>query len=503
MFGRAFGLVSMLALCLIGAGPAARLPTFDYLWREHRLAIGRLPATWATWSGSVSIAGTTARYQYFADRNGKYRRVIDLPLAPVAEGDDGTTFWSQDQNGNVDLGPSSRRLPMEARLLRLNDSLLARGASGTVAGTSTIDGRDVYVVHLDGAAKDAAFYVDERTWLVVGADIGPRSTRYTTYARFDSIVVPTTIVDSDGAHTQTTTVDAVQFAPKNEPSYAAPPQREPVFPAGTSDLVTPFDSFRHLIEVRATINRQPVRFLVDSGSSSSLIDIESARRLSLPTGGVASVEAAGMLTGTLARADEFDLNGIVFKNFIMQAVPLRLPQALAGRGIDGILGYDLFAPLVVRIAYAQGQMRLIQPKKFSYGGTGTIVSLDLHERVPRVAAVVGSSEAGIFGIDTGSDASLVVYKQYADDHQKHFVPTFVLSPESSSGAGGQFRTRNATLDDLTIGEFAMYDVPTEIVVTPVGAFAPTHHDGLIGGAALSKFRAVFLDYSNKRMILER
>jgi hypothetical protein len=56
---------------------------------------------------------------------------------------------------------------------------------------------------------------------------------------------------------------------------------------------------------------------------------------------------------------------------------------------------------------------------------------------------------------------------------------------------------------LNLGHYIVDRVFTEIVLEPTGAFTPTASDGLLGAAVLSKFGAVFLDYSGGRFILER
>lgn len=491
--------------------PALATPPLTALLERHRRVMGRLPDTSARWTGTLTENGIVARYESIADGAGRYKRIVTLPIASRAEGDDGRDFWSADQNGNVQTRPATEHLPMEARLTRLNDALLAPGLAATVEGTETIDGRAAYAVRVATAGRDVKLYLDVESSLVDGADIGSRTIRYRAYRRFDGVPVPTLIDESDEHSFVSTTVDSVTFGHEPASAFASPAQREPDFPAGKSEIPVSFDSLRGLIVLNCTADGRPLRLLLDSGSSTSIIDMDAAKRLGLPTGGISRVEGAGLLEGTLARIERLDIGGIVFHPLVVQAVPLQLPAPISHSGIEGVLGYDAFAALVVRIAYSRGEVRLIAPARFRYGGTGTVAPLDTQQRVGRVEAILGGSDKGTFTVDTGSDASLVLYREFADAHFRDFINPFDIDQRSrdnqvitgAGGAGGQFVTRVGRVSSLSIGSFGIGDVLTEVVLRPTGAFSPAESDGLIGAGALSAFSAVFLDYPGKRLILER
>jgi hypothetical protein len=413
-----------------------------------------------------------------------------------------------------------------SRLLRLNDYKFDAGGA-SVSGIVDIDGRNAYAVHTRIGETDAVLYIDVASSLVDGGDFGTRTVRYHTYKHFEGVPVPTQAIDSDGSTSTTTTVDAVHFAATVTAStFAAPVQREPDVPAGVSQFDVSFSSERGLIEIGCKIDGKPVKLLMDSGSSTSVIDTESAARLGMPTGGVARINAASELDGTITRADTLTIGDATFRNFVMEAVPLQLPQALASDHIDGIIGYDVLAQLVARISYFNDKVQFTLPSAFSYSGTGAVLPMTITNRVPRIDAKLGGAGDPVnLTVDTGSDGALVLYRSFADAHPRDFVlktldsssdydvpvargpdlaaNTKVVVDNARGAGGGDIPVRIATISRMDLGKFSIINLFTQIVLHSTGAFAPTESDGILGAGALQGFNAVFVDYPGKRVILEK
>lgn len=485
----------------LGAAPTPS-PSLSVIFERHREAMGRLPTLVAHWSGTIIDNGQPAKYDIVSARDGRFRRTYTLPLTQLVEGSNLYQDWVQDENGNVQTFAAQRHQSMDSRLVRLND-LRFEPHSSSLSGTTTIDGKKVYRVSLGTESGAALVYFDVVTSLVDGADIGSETVRYRAYKHFDGVAVPTEIDETDPDDNLKITVDSVSFVSESRSEFDPPAQRRPAFPAGVNHITMSFDSPRGLIVCAAKINGRTARFILDSGSTTSIIDSDLAKQLNLATGGVSHVEGAALMTGTLARVDTLNLGGIEFAPFFMQAVPLRLPSRLAHDGIDGVLGYDVIAPLVVRIAYARGEIQLIDPASFSYTGTGAVLSMDTSKRIPSIAATVGSTDKGSFTVDTGSSAKLVLYPHFADQHHMDFVDPYQFESNIASGAGGDFPTRIYQVTRLNIGKYSLTDLDTEVIMREAGAFGSSTSDGIIGSGALGLFDAVFLDYGNSRLILER
>jgi hypothetical protein len=507
--------------------PPVFLPTVGTLFVRHSQAFGLLPVGSIRWTGTVTSGGTQATYDTIADAKGHFRQDFTLALSTHAEGDDGAHFWQQDENGNVTITDTDNHHNAVSRLLRLNDYKFdTPGAK--VTGITYLDGRRAYVVNTRVGQVDATLYVDAASALVDGGDFADRTIRYSAYRRFEGVPVPTLSVDTDSTGTTTTSVDDVHFAaPVSSTTFTAPSQREPDMPAGKGEVTVPFDTDRGLIIIGCAINGSYVHLLLDSGSSTSVIDAQVATRLGMPTGGVAHINAAGELTGTVTRATTLAIGGAVFHDFVMEAVPLQLPESLAHDHIDGIAGFDVFAQLVARISYFDSQVRFMLPSAFTYSGTGVVLPLAIDNRVSRVGAKLGRGDPVTLTLDTGSDAALVLYREYADAHPNDFETQNTVANnelgigsnqgpvtpdlannqraiQSARGAGGgEIPVRITTVSQLSLGDFSLVNLFTQVVLHATGAFAPTVSDGIVGAGALSQFGAVFIDYPGLRLILEK
>jgi predicted aspartyl protease len=483
-------------------GSKATLPSVQSIFVWHRKAMGRLPSLIASWSGAIDDNGQIAKYEIVAARDGRYRRTYILPLTQLSDGSNLVQDWTQDENGNVATTPAQHHEPMDSRLVRLND-LRFESSGAAVNGMTTIDGHQAYAVAITMQGSSAVVYFDTETFLLDGADLGLESIRYRAYHRFEGVAVPTDIVVSAPNESLNITVGSVSFVRESRGEFDPPAQRRPVFPQGTTQVNIAFDSPNGLIVCPVLIDGHPMRFIVDTGSTTSIIDADAAKKLNLTTGGVSHVEGAALMTGSVARVDTLSIGGVVFSPFYVQAVPLRLPSRLAHEGIDGVLGYDLLCTLVARISYSRFELELIQAGTFTYNGTGSILTIDTSKRVPLLFTMIGEKDQGTFTIDTGSSATLVLYPDYADAHRNDFENPYESNSNFASGAGGDMPTRLYLITRLQLGSFDIGDVPTEVLVREEGAFGQTSSDGLIGSGALSQFAAVFFDYGNNRMILEK
>jgi hypothetical protein len=504
------------------------LPSVASIVARHREALGRLPADSARWSGSVSTDGVELSYETIADQKGRFRQSLSFPLATRLIGNDGISEWQQDENGNVQVRPALSSVSMSARLVGLNQYFLGLAHSATLVGITPIDEQPAYELHADVLGENMSFYVDVKTALLSGADSQRRSTRYRAYKRFDGVPVPTEIRETSRGSTTVTTVNALHFGVNVRAAAAVPPPRAPSFPAKT-EVRDHFESPQGLIALRVILDGKPLRVLLDSGSSGSVIDLDAAKQLGLRTAGVDRVQGASMLFGSIARAQELNIDGIAFRNFVMRAVPLRLPSALSASGIQAVLGYDVFAALAIRLNYARKEISFLSPAAFSYSGSGVSLPLDIWSRLPRLDATLGASDTARLIVDTGNQENLVLYQQFADLHARDFrngldslsdtgdyLPMRRLAlPEFSSptiqteeektgaGAGGDIPIKISNVTRFHFADYTFLDVPAHVVLHPTGAFTSQNADGLVGVKTLAFFKAIYFDYPHKRLIVER
>jgi len=340
-------MLAVLVAALVGS--ASPLPSVDDLIIRHHRALGRMTATTAHWTGTIAYGDKVQTFEVTADYTGRYRQSWTSPLGTILEGSDGKNDWTQDVNGDVSVQPAQHAFSFQYSLVRLNDFRLDSANKTEVSGPVKIDGRPAYALKVVDGDRSMTLYIDVDTALVDGADAGDHVIRYHEYRTFDGTPVPTVVQDTAEGSTVTRTVTDVKFGVSVTGAFDPPAPREPSFPSGITDVSTSFASPHGLIVLDAKINDKPIKLLLDSGSSSTVIDADVAKNLQLPTAGTAQVEGSGLLSGTYARSDKLDVAGITFAPFILEAVPLRLPAVIAHEGIQGVLGYDFLSHVVTRI----------------------------------------------------------------------------------------------------------------------------------------------------------
>jgi len=157
------------------------------------------------------------------------------------------------------------------------------------------------------------------------------------------------------------------------------------------------------------------------------------------------------------------------------------------------------------IDYANRQFTIGPPGSIQFAGTPAQVKLADNGLLTVTAEVNGRSY--IFGLDTGSPATLVVPEELAAWRQKQ--PNWpyslgALGAENMTGGPDELQRQMLRLPTLQFGGVALRDVLTGSGATPAGEFAKASHNpviGIIGGEAFKSAR-VGLDYAHSRMYIE-
>ncbi|GJG89565.1 hypothetical protein tb265_47460 [Gemmatimonadetes bacterium T265] len=247
-----------------------------------------------------------------------------------------------------------------------------------------------------------------------------------------------------------------------------------------------------MILVPVRVNGSPPGWwALDSGSSVCLVDRGAARRLGLATRGTRQIHGGGRGTvgiDSVSSRVRLDFGGgFTTACDHIAAVDLTGLTADVGRPETGVLGYDLFARYVVEVDFAAHTLRLYDPARYRYAGTGDTVPITLVRRQPRVTIQVHDggrpAVARTLIVDSGSgdavDDSLV--------RQSTTAPRYAVS---TSGLGASYHVEVGTLDTVRIGRFTLAAVPG--VASDVA---------LIGNAVWGRFTCVF-DYPHGRLFLE-
>jgi hypothetical protein len=164
-----------------------------------------------------------------------------------------------------------------------------------------------------------------------------------------------------------------------------------------------------------------------------------------------------------------------------------LRNATGGRDIAGILGYDFFVRYIVRIDFGTHAIRLYDPARFRYTGTGDTVALDFVKRLPRVAVRIRTAGRPEVTrqliLDTGSEDAV-------DDSTVRRNPKGPAITVQTTGLGSSYEAVIGILDTVFIGRSMFTKVPG--VASDVG---------IVGNGIWSRFVCTF-DYAHKRLFLD-
>ena len=137
--------------------------------------------------------------------------------------------------------------------------------------------------------------------------------------------------------------------------------------------VIPFEFRSNLIIVSARVNQSDtMRFIIDTGVSYTLIT--DVKRIPHPLGPVVRrIELAGVgggqpVTASVSIGNTIQLKGVQANHHTIVVLDqdiMRLSEN-AGLPIHGILGYELFANLVVTIDFQNQEITLVQPPHYHY-----------------------------------------------------------------------------------------------------------------------------------------
>jgi predicted aspartyl protease len=285
----------------------------------------------------------------------------------------------------------------------------------------------------------------------------------------------------------------IQASVAAHPTPAADPG--PVsFASEAGTAAVPFDDVDGLVFLPVTIGAsRPLAFVLDSGAGRMVIDRAVADELGLRREGSGYVQGAG--TGAVAaeyvRNVTLALPGLSSSSHELAALDLRPLEATVGRRVEGVLGYDLFARVVVEIDYAARRVTFRDPERFAYRGSGAELALDFQRRWPFVRAELVLEDGTViedrFLVDSGSSDAV--------DHPVVSQMSQRRETETGVGLGTPVRGHVGRARAFRIGGLSV-EAPT---VACCGGSEETSR--LIGSGVLSRFRVIF-DYSRRRMILE-
>lgn len=280
----------------------------------------------------------------------------------------------------------------------------------------------------------------------------------------------------------------------------------------------PFEYTKGHIFVTVSVNGNPgYVFLLDSGTSVNILDLTASRNLGIPIEKIKRAKDLGLGGGKVQMAGARHLS-LRIRDSRAQSelvgdsaaiVDLHGLAVVMDHRIDGILGYPLLRRFVVGINFESDELTLWPHHEFHYQGHGDVMQLaEQRDNVPAIPITVDTqnrkTRQALVEIDTGSDATLLLYPKYAkkariDD--AFFSTKTKLKPGEGYGLGGMFPVLPAVFASMTMGNTQVIHFMAFMMQTSP-AVTRRRIAGVIGTTVLGSYKRVIFDIPQNRVIFE-
>ena len=250
----------------------------------------------------------------------------------------------------------------------------------------------------------------------------------------------------------------------------------------------PFQFHDGFIWLRVTTRStaQPLNFLLDTGASVSVVDINVARRLGLDLGECVSVTGVNSVTtGYWPQKLSAMIDGIAMPKRYLGVDLAKLGKACS-MPVDGLLGLDFFNGKAVQIDFDCQAIKILSAKA-ARQIQGEILPLEMGRSGMRVPVVVNGNSPQWMRLDTGC-ASAVNWVTSSASPQKCTQRIAVGLKEFSIPS---------TIADVSLGKAVFKNVPTGVYTN---AIFPGEA-GLLGDGLLAQFAQVTIDAKRRRLVL--
>lgn len=242
-----------------------------------------------------------------------------------------------------------------------------------------------------------------------------------------------------------------------------------------------FHNYLPVVEARLGNSPQPRNFVLDTGTSPSIINVSLANQLGLPTRSSALADIGQLIPTQTATLPEVDLGPVRALSVPVQVENLSHLEGELGLPVAGILGLDVLSKSSFRLDYDKAVIE--------FGGVspaGIPVQIDALSAMAVAEVRIGGRPARML-VDTGTDRVVLFGGNFAD--------VAWLAPRNTSQRGRSLMNREMPVQvfsapDIVLGE--RHFSKDRAYLVP-GSTDPAF-DGLLGVRALG-FRGLSYDPS--------
>jgi Aspartyl protease len=412
--------------------------------------------------------------------------------------------WYQNSNGFVQRssGVYGEHDPLENAVRQLG----TEAGSATLLGI-TVDTPAMYVVELSPNAQlSERRYYDAETYLLrrielTDYDGHTRVSEYDDYRRMLGRMVPFVRTYEADFYKGSRRYDVVTYE-AIRPGIAdlrIPASKTMFDLQGRASVTIPADFTDDGIIVRMNVGQRGLDMLLDSGSSSTIVNASVASQLALAVHNKRVESFGGIFSMSDARVDDLSVGPLHAVSAAINVAPVDDDVAPTQR-IVGLLGCDFIAGGALEVDFGQKTLTLYAQPPAGLAAAGwTEIPINLDDCVPLVKANF-SGLPGEFLIDLGA-YDTVLYDHYFAQFKGSSTPKNgdPLINEGSFIGGDEVKFQTYSMRTLTIGDLQFADAIVDVPLTK--RVQDRDYDGLLGRTTLSNFDILF-DYAHARVYLK-
>ncbi len=264
---------------------------------------------------------------------------------------------------------------------------------------------------------------------------------------------------------------------------------------------------RDMVIIRLNINgRGPFNFILDTGvglmlvTDPKLVDsINFSNKRTIVISGLGKGEA---YEAYVTSALNIDIPGLV--SYDVGAAILKTDHFglsnFAGIPIHGLLGYEFFSNLAVKVNFVDSTITVSKPKDTRLFRKGNKISISIENRKPYIQAKVtfpdGTKSDDKLLLDLGAGHPLSLENVI----QKRGLPKKFIAANLGVGLTGPVEGFISRVSELDLGRFKIKNVLTSFPVDDHPGGAAEKRDGNLGIGILKRF-ALIIDYPDSAIYL--
>lgn len=280
--------------------------------------------------------------------------------------------------------------------------------------------------------------------------------------------------------------------------------------AGDNKTTMPFESIdgRPILKVRVNSSKEPLRFVLDTGSGMSVISEETAKKL-----GVRAVARGGMARA-VGGGGKFEivygfLNSVEVGGVRVESVPVYIRHFFDNKTpIDGYLGLSVISKFIASLDYGENIFMLRRPREtfsrdlwgmtFSRGDVQPISPGVIEIPLRTTSSGFLSGEVHLEGverplnfiIDTGATVSVVSEKLAKEEDLGGYLEPTRLRIYGAAGIADD--VQSLLLPKVMLGTFTRERISAAVLdLDPVNETAGFTQNGILGSNYLRHFRVSF------------